>query len=140
VPIREFIANNIWLVMAAVASGGYFLWPWISRGAGGGNEVGPMAAVQLINRKNAVVLDVREQGEFNGGHISGAKNFPVASIDKRASDLKKYSNKPVLIACASGARSRAAQGKLQKLGFEDLHILSGGLAAWRQANLPVEKS
>jgi len=53
--------------MAAVASGGYFLWPWISRGAGGGNEVGPMAAVQLINRKNAVVLDVREQGEFNGG-------------------------------------------------------------------------
>jgi rhodanese-related sulfurtransferase len=99
-----------------------------------------MAAVQLINRKNAVVLDVREQGEFNGGHISGAKNFPVASIDKRASDLKKYTNKPVLIACASGARSRAAQGKLQKLGFEDLHILSGGLAAWRQANLPVEKS
>ena len=139
-PIREFIANNIWLVLAAVASGGYFLWPWISRGAGGSNEVGPMAAVQLINRKNAVVLDVREQGEFNGGHISGAKNFPVASIEKRASDLKKYSSKPVLIACASGARSRSAQAKLHKLGFEDLHILSGGLGAWKQANLPVEKS
>lgn len=139
-PIREFITNNIWLVLAAVVSGGYFLWPWISRSAGGGNEVGPMAAVQLINRKNAVVFDVREQSEFNGGHISGAKNFPVASIEKRASDLKKYSSKPILISCASGARSRAAYAALRKLGFEDLHVLSGGLGAWRQANLPVEKS
>ncbi len=139
-PIREFIANNIWLVLVAVVSGGYFLWPWISRSAGGGSEVGPVAAVQLINRKNAVVLDVREQGEFNGGHISGSKNFPAASIEKRASDLKKYSNKPVLISCASGARSRAAYATLRKLGFEDLHVLSGGLGAWKQANLPVEKS
>jgi rhodanese-related sulfurtransferase len=140
VPIGEFIRNNIWLVLAALASGGYFLWPWISRSAGGGNEVGPMAAVQLINRKNAVVLDVREQGEFNGGHISGAKNFPVASIEKRASDLKKYTNKTVLILCASGTRSRAACAALRKMGFEDVHVLSGGMAAWKQANLPVEKS
>jgi rhodanese-related sulfurtransferase len=140
VPIGEFISNNIWLVLAALVSGGYFLWPWISRGTGGGNEVGPMAAVQLINRKNAVVLDVREQGEFNGGHISGAKNFPVASIEKRASELKKYTKKPLLVSCASGARSRTAQAQLRKLGFEDIHILAGGLGAWRQANLPVEKS
>lgn len=139
-PIGEFITNNIWLVLAALVSGGYFLWPWISRGAGGGNEVGPMAAVQMINHKNAVVLDVREQGEFDGGHISGAKNFPVASIEKRASDLKKYAKKPVLISCASGTRSRAAYAALRKLEFEDLHVLSGGLGAWRQANLPVVKS
>ena len=139
-PIGEFIRNNIWLVLAALASGGYFLWPWISRGAGGGNEVGPMAAVQLINRRNAVVLDVREQGEFNAGHISGAKNFPVASIEKRASDLKKYAKKPVLVSCASGSRSRAASATLRKIGFEDVHVLSGGITAWKQANLPVEKS
>jgi rhodanese-related sulfurtransferase len=126
--------------MAAVVSGGYFLWPWISRRTGGVSEVGPMVAVQLINRKNAVVLDVREQGEFNGGHISGAKNFPAASIEKRAGDLKKYLKKTVLISCASGARSRTACAALRKLGFEDLHVLSGGLGAWKQANLPVEKS
>jgi len=140
VSIGEFIGNNVWLVLAAVVSGGYFLWPWISRSAGGVSEVGPTAAVQLINRKNAVVLDVREQGEFNGGHISGAKNFPAASIEKRAGDLKKYTNKPVLISCATGARSRVAYSALRKLGFEDLHTLSGGLGAWKQANLPVEKS
>ncbi len=138
--IGEFITNNIWLVLAAVVSGGYFLWPWISRRASGASEVGPTAAVQMINRKNAVVLDVREQGEFNGGHISGAKNFPAASIEKRAGDLKKYSNKPVLISCASGARSHVAYAALRKLGFQDLHVLSGGLGAWKQANLPVEKS
>ncbi len=138
--IREFIVNNIWLVMAAVLSGGYFLWPWISRRASGLNEVAPMAAVQLINRKNAVVLDVREQDEYRAGHITGAKNFPVASIEKRAGELKKYLNKPVLISCASGARSHTACTALRKLGFQDLHVLAGGLGAWKQANLPVEKS
>jgi rhodanese-related sulfurtransferase len=140
VSIGEFIGNNIWLVLAAVVSGGYFLWPWISRRASGVNDVGPIAAVQLINRKNAVVLDVQEEGEFNGGHISGAKNFPAASIEKRAGDLKKYANKPVLISCASGARSHVAYTALRKQGFQDLHVLSGGLGAWKQANLPVEKS
>ena len=138
--IGEFIGNNVWLVLAAVVSGGYFLWPWISRRASGVSDVGPMAAVQLMNRKKAVVLDVQEEGEFKAGHIAGAKNFPASSIGKRTDELKKYMNKPVLISCASGARSHAAYAALRKQEFQDIHVLSGGLAAWRQANLPVEKS
>lgn len=138
--IGEYIGNNVWLVLAAIASGSFFVWPWISRRASGVSQLGAVAAVQLINRKNAVVLDVREPAEFDAGHITGAKNFPVASIEQRASELKKYANKPVLIACASGARSYSALSALRKLGFEDLHVLSGGLGAWKQANLPVQKS
>ena len=138
--IGEFVSNNIWLVAAAVISGGYVIWPWISKSTSGLREVGPMEAVQLMNRKDALVVDVREQGEFSNGHISGAKHFPLASLEKRSSELKKYTKKPIVVVCASGARSRSACTTLKKLGFEDVSLLAGGIGAWRQASLPVEKS
>jgi len=140
VTIPEFVSNNIWLVAAAVISGGYVVWPWISRSTSGLQELGPMEAVQKMNRKDAVVLDVREQAEFSAGHVTGAKHFPLASLEKRADDLKKFVKKPVLVVCASGARSRTACAALKKQGFEDVALLAGGMGAWQQASLPVEKS
>jgi rhodanese-related sulfurtransferase len=140
VTIVEFATKHIWLVAIAVISGGYVILPWITKGASGVREVGPMEAVQLMNRKDAVVLDVREQGEFGDGHIAGAKHFPVASLDQRSGELKKFLKKPVVVVCASGARSRAACGTLKKLGFENVATLAGGIGAWRQANLPIVKS
>lgn len=138
--IPEFVSNNIWLVAAAVISGGYVVWPWVSRSTSGLRQVGPMEAVQMMNRKDAVVLDVREQGEFSAGHITGAKHFPVGSLEKRVDDLKKYIKKPVLVVCASGARSRTACTTLKKQGFEEVFLLTGGMGAWQQASLPVTKS
>ena len=138
--IGEFISDNVWLVLAAVVSGGYVIWPLISRTAGGQREIGAMEAVQMMNRKDAVVLDVREQGEFSNGHISGSKHIPLGALEKRADDLKKFAKKPIVVVCASGARSRGACATLKKLGFEDVYLLSGGLGAWQQASLPVEKS
>ncbi len=138
--IGEFVSNNIWLVAIAVISGGYVVWPWISKGTSGLREVGPMEAVQLMNRKDAVVLDVREQGEFSDGHISGSKHFPLGSLEKRSGELKKFARKPIVVVCASGARSRSACTTLKKLGFEDVSLLAGGIGAWKQASLPVEKS
>lgn len=138
--IVEFVSSHIWLVAIAVISGGYVIWPWITKSTSGVREVGPMEAVQLMNRKDAVVLDVREQGEFGNGHISGSKHFPVASLEQRSGELKKFQKKPIVVVCASGARSRAACGTLKKLGFENVTLLAGGIGAWQQANLPVEKS
>jgi len=140
VTIGEFISDNIWLVLAAVVSGGYVIWPLLARGTSGLREVGPLEAVQLMNRQDAVVLDVREQGEFSKGHITGSRHFPLGGLEKRGDDLKKFAKKPVVVVCASGARSRGACATLKKLGFEDLYLLSGGLGAWQQASLPVEKS
>jgi len=140
VTIPEFVSNNIWLVAAAVISGGYVVWPWVSRSTSGLQELGAMEAVQRMNRKDAVVLDVREQKEFDAGRISGAKHFPLASLDKRADDLRKFVKKPILVVCASGTRSRAACATLKKQGFEDVALLAGGMGAWQQAGLPVEKS
>ncbi|MGH8677823.1 MAG: rhodanese-like domain-containing protein [Burkholderiales bacterium] len=138
--VLEFIKNNIWLVAAAIVSGGYLVWPWFAKRLSGAQEVGPLEAVQLINRKDALVLDVREQGEFNGGHIANAKNIPAGALEKRVEDLAKFKSKPLVIACANGGRSHAACATLKKLGFENVYVLSGGVGAWQQANLPVEKS
>jgi rhodanese-related sulfurtransferase len=135
----EFIQNNFWLFLVAVISGAVLVWPWIAKRVSGAKEIGPLEAVQLINRKDALVLDVREAGEFNVGHIAGAKSFPLAVIDKHASDLDRFKSKPVLIACASGSRSHAAFAALSKLGFSELYVLAGGMSAWQQASLPVEK-
>ena len=138
--IGDFVSDNIWLVAIAVISGGYVVWPWISKGTSGVREVGPMEAVQLMNRQDAVVLDVREQGEFSGGHIVGSKHFPMASLEKRSGELKKFTKKPIVVECASGARSRSACATLKKIGFENVSLLAGGMNAWQQASLPVEKS
>jgi rhodanese-related sulfurtransferase len=136
----KFVIDNIWLVLAVVVSAAVLVWPWISKRMSGAREVGPMEAVQLINRQDAVVLDVRDQGEYKAGHVANARNIPAAAIDKRADEIAKFKNKPVLIACASGGRSHAAFAALKKQGFTNVSVLSGGMAAWQQANLPVEKS
>jgi rhodanese-related sulfurtransferase len=135
----EFVQNNIWLFLIATISGGMLIWPWIAKRLSGAREVGPLEAVQLINRKDAVVLDVREPGEYSSGHIVGARNFPLAAIEKRAKDLEKFKSRPVLIACATSTRSHAAFNALKKLGFNELYVLAGGMNAWQQANMPVEK-
>jgi rhodanese-related sulfurtransferase len=135
----EFVQNNIWLFLVAVVSGGMLVWPLIAKHMTGAREVGPVEAVQLINRKDALVLDVREPGEFGAGHIVGARNIPLGALEKRTSELEKFRSRPVLVACGTGTRSQAAFGGLKKLGFSDVYVLSGGMHAWQQASLPVEK-
>ena len=136
----NFVINNIWLVLVALTSGAVLIWPWISKRLSGAKEVGPMEAVQLINRKDAIVLDIREQGEYNGGHVAGARNIPLAAIDKRIDEISRFKGKPVVVACASGARSHSVSAVLRKQGFTDVYVLAGGINAWQQANMPMEKS
>jgi rhodanese-related sulfurtransferase len=135
----KFIQDNIWLVLIALASGGVLVWPWISRLLSGAPEVGPLEAVQLINRKDAVMLDVREAGEFNAGHAPNAKNVPLGQLDKRLGEIAKFKARPVVVTCQTGSRSHAATSALKKAGFGEVVVLSGGFGAWQQANLPVEK-
>ena len=134
-----FIQQNIWLVLIALVSGGVLVWPLISRKLSGATEVGPMEAVQLINRKDAVMVDLREPAEFNGGHAPNARNIPQSQLDKRAGELAKLKGKPVILVCQTGGRSHAVTTQLKKAGLVEVMVLSGGINAWQQANLPVEK-
>jgi rhodanese-related sulfurtransferase len=129
----------MWLVMIAVASGALFIWPTITKLFSRGREVGVAEAVQLINRKDAVIVDVREANEFKGGHIPYARNIPVDRINERGKELEKLKTKPLLLVCQTGSRSGQACAELLKDGFVQAVALSGGMAAWQQAGMPVEK-
>jgi rhodanese-related sulfurtransferase len=133
------VQKNIWLVMIAVASGALFIWPTIAKLFSRGREVGVAEAVQLINRQDAVIVDVREPNEFKGGRIPHARNIPVDRINERAKELEKLKTKPLLLVCQTGSRSAQACGALLKDGFAQAVALSGGMAAWQQAGMPVEK-
>lgn len=126
------------LISIAVASGGMLLWP-VVQGAGGGGLV-PTAAVQLINREKAVVIDVCEPGEFAAGHVVGARNVPLGELETKLGAAVKNKALPLILVCQSGARSGRAVAIAKKLGYEQAQSLAGGLSAWRAANLPLERA
>ena len=134
----KFFVDNWVLFLAAFTSGGLLLWPMI-QGAGGATKVNTAEAVRLINREKAVLIDISEPADFAKGHAVGAKSIPLASLES-TSELPKNKALPLVVVCATGTRSSRAVAVLKKLGFENARSLAGGLAAWREANLPLEKS
>ena len=134
----EFITRNIFIIVIALVSGGMLLWPFVRRSAGG-PSVNTLAATQLINRSDAIVVDLRSAEDYAKGHILGAKSIPLADLDRRAGELDKHKARPVILHCSDGSRSGGAAAALRKKGFDSVHNLAGGYAAWLQAGLPVEK-
>lgn len=134
----DFVQNNLLLILVAFASGAMLIWPLVRRGAGG-PWVSASQATQLINREDALVIDVREPGEFGAGHILGAKNVPLSRIAGGAGELGKKKDRPLLVYCDSGNRSSKALAALKSQGFTRAYNLAGGMNGWRQAGLPVEK-
>jgi len=126
------------MIAVALASGGMLLWPLV-KGAGMGGLTAD-AAVQLINREKAVVVDVCEADEFSAGHVVGAKNIPLGQLEEKLVGAVKNKALPLILVCKSGARSGRAVGIAKKLGFENAQSLAGGMGAWRTANLPIEKA
>ena len=105
-----------------------------------GATVGTQELVRMVNKENAIVLDVRERNEFMEGHIVDALNIPYASLESRLDEISQYKEAPVVIACKMGQHSGAAGTLLQKNGFTNVTRLTGGYAEWRAQNLPVVKS
>lgn len=130
---------NMLLLGLAVVSGGLLIFPLFSRGMRTSAEVGPTDAVMLINRKDAVVIDVRDDTEFAGGHITNARHVPEKQLDERIKELEKFKAKPVIVSCGNGRRSAGVADSLRKQGFADVVALRGGISAWVQAGMPLEK-
>lgn len=138
-PAVEFLTDNLLLIVLALTSGGMLLWQSTGGDAVGGGKVSPSEAVRLINREKAVLVDVGEPAEYASGHAAGARNVPLATLDG-AKGLPTNKALPVVIMCPSGVRATRAAATLRKLGYERAVVLAGGLNAWREASLPVEKS
>jgi rhodanese-related sulfurtransferase len=135
----KFLIDNWMLISVALAAGGMLVWPLIASSTAAGN-LSAAAAVQLINREKAVVIDVCEADEFAAGHVANSKNIPFGQLEDKLTSTVKNKALPVIFLCQSGARAARAVVVAKKLGYDQAQSLSGGLKAWREANLPVQKA
>ena len=111
----------------------------LSRLLSGFKSVDPAGLTALINRQDALLVDVSAATDFEKGHIAGARNLPVSQFDPENKLLAKARELPVVLACRTGSGSADADRKLVKAGFKQVFWLDGGVAAWQQASLPLLK-
>ncbi len=135
----QYLQNEIWLTLAAVFSGLMLLWSFIGNKIRGVKEVDCAGALQMINHKEACIVDVREPDEFKSGHVLNAKLIPLGKLRERMGELERYRDKPVVVVCRSGNRSATACALIGKEGFTQVYNLAGGMMAWQKSGLPVEK-
>ncbi|HEX2390687.1 MAG TPA: rhodanese-like domain-containing protein [Casimicrobiaceae bacterium] len=134
-----FLEKNWPLVLVFVLSGVMLLWPLLQRRLSPVREIGTFDATRLINTANPIVLDVREPKEFTGARLPNAMHIPLSQLKDRGTELAKFVARPVIVYCDRGQRGGAAASALAKLGFTRVQSLRGGLRAWRDAGLPIQK-
>ncbi len=135
----EFAANNLILVAALAVIATLIIKTEIGLKLNNIPQLNTNEAVRLMNDDNVVILDVRENNEYNEGHIRDSVHVPMTALVKRLSELDKHKNKQILAYCRSGSRSNSACRTLSKQGFEHVSNLAGGIMGWSSANLPVTK-
>lgn len=135
-----FVLENWLLILVALASGAMLVWPLVQRQFSPMKGVGTADATRLINSRDAILLDVREPKDFEGGRLPNALHIPLSQLESRGADLAKHAGKPVIAYCENGSRSRTAGAALAKAGLTEVYHLNGGFRAWKDAGLPVEKS
>ncbi len=138
-PESEFFTNNFILFVALGVILMLIVRMEIKRATRGFKDISPAEAVQLINKENAVIIDVRESNELAQGSIRGSKHLALSVLKQRVDELKAYADQPVITLCKSGNRSSSACEILKKHNFTNVMNLKGGLEGWKSANLPVVK-
>ena len=131
----QFFVDNVFLIAVAFVSGAMLIWPLV-RARAAGPAVTTLQATQLINARHAQLVDIRAGDEFSKGSLPNAKNIPTATLKHRSGELKK--ERPVILICNSGRSAGPAAAQLRAAGFTDVYVLAGGLAAWREAGLPIK--
>ncbi|CAN5427775.1 rhodanese-like domain-containing protein [soil metagenome] len=132
----NFFVDNWYLFAVAIVSGALLVWPLLKAGSAGPG-VTTAEAVRLINREKAVMIDVSDASEYAAAHVAGARSVPLSRLATATAELPKNKALPLVVTGNGAAKAVAI---LKKLGFENSRALIGGLAAWRAANLPVDKS
>jgi rhodanese-related sulfurtransferase len=137
--LPEFFSNHTLLVMIF---GGLLLaliGSEVARLFRGYREVTPAALTLLINRQNALLIDLSSTQDFDKGHIATARNVQMSQFDPENKELAKVRELPIAVYCKTGTTSAQAAARLVKAGFKQVFWLGGGLAAWRQADLPTTR-
>ncbi len=103
-------------------------------------RVNPQQLTILVNKEDAVIVDIRGQADFNKGHIAGAMNIAAEQIEGgKNAKLEKFKSRPIIVVCAAGMTASKVANQLAQAEFENVNILDGGMNAWSNANLPVAK-
>jgi rhodanese-related sulfurtransferase len=130
----DFIGNHTMMVVAWLMTLGMLLF---TENLKSGKSVSAAEATRMINKENAVVLDIRATKDFSAGHVANSINIPLADFDRRMSELNQYKDKPVIVVCNMGQTAGTACRKMKKAGFTQAVRLSGGITDWRHQNMPV---
>lgn len=138
-PESSFFTENFILFAALGIILALILRMEIKRAMRGFKNITAAEAVQLINKEDAVLIDVRESNELTQGSIRNAKHMALSVLKQRVEELKSFADKPVIAYCKSGNRSNEACEILKKNNFTNVMSLKGGIEAWKVANLPVVK-
>lgn len=132
----EFVVNHWFLFSALVVVIGLLIY---TQTIVDQQVVDPVAATEMINRRDAVVVDVRPAADFSQGHILNAINIPSNGFGQQLGILDKHRQTPIIVNCRSGAQSQLACEQLRKAGFAEVYNLRGGVMAWQAANLPLSR-
>lgn len=137
--IIDFLGQNWHLLLGiSIVLGLLLLEPMIMK-ATGIDQIDPLGVTPLVNRHAASIVDVSTSSEFSDAHIPNSINLPVAEIANLGNKFLKLKDKPLIISCRSGNRSKGAAKKLSKLGFKDIYLLTGGNLAWEKENFPMTR-
>lgn len=136
----EFFSQNLLWFAALVVIANLLILSFIQGRVKGANMVSALELPQLQRDGNSVIIDVNESSDFARSHIPDAINYPLNDITAENKKLHKHKSKTTIIVCQAGSKSVKAAKLLIALGFEDVHILRGGLISWTKENLPVTSS
>ena len=137
--LLEFAQQNLMLSLVLAGLTLALVVTEVMRLFRGFKAVSPAQLTELINRENALVVDLRGQGDFEKGHIIGARHVLPSQVDPEGKLLAKAKESPVVLVCAVGMTASATAQKLVKAGFKKVSVLDGGIGAWTGAGLPLAK-
>ncbi|ACV27705.1 rhodanese-like domain-containing protein [Kangiella koreensis] len=137
--LLEFYGNHPVLGTAWLAFTVLIIISLIKTATSGSKSLTPLMMTQMVNKQNAVVVDLRAIADFNKGHIPGSMNIPFGKLKDRIKDLEKHKGTPIIMVCNAGVQAGNATMQLRKHGFTEVHKLKGGIQSWTTENLPLAK-
>ncbi|AWV05897.1 rhodanese-like domain-containing protein [Marilutibacter maris] len=137
--LLAFFGRHPYLSMGLAGLTVALIYTEIARLFRGYKALRPAELTGLINRDNALVVDLSSSSDFEKGHIAGSKSVALSQFDPESKLLANVKQLPVVVVCRNGMASTAAAKRLKKAGFEHVYWLDGGIAAWQQADLPLVK-
>ncbi len=134
--LNEFVTTNWVMILMWFFLLGMIIHSFIKSS----NDISALQAVQLMSHEpGTVIVDVREDNEYQSGHIPDSIHIPLSAFKSRIDELNKYKAKNIILGCRSGSRSGRACNILKKHGFDKVHNMHGGVMAWEKENLPMKK-